>query len=251
MNTVYVIEWTFTPPDYFEQSIRIVKDNYEMTIDNGKVTAKVDEKHYYLENNLRDLLSGELNDRFLGAQLINYTPYKLSGPSVHKLLPDGRIEHILDIHSASHIHVSENVDILIKDGDGNIIGDTRRNRLAEKKSIADLMAKHRNNNLTLTSITNSFNEALNDPKNELVHLYEIRDAIQDKYGGQKAACNDLGLNTGEWDKLGNLANNRKQGRHRGQQVGVLPDATENELNEARNIAQKMIMSYMDFLENQG
>ena len=89
-----------------------------------------------------------------------------------------------------------------------------------------------------------------DPDNELVHLYEIRDALQDKFGGKNPACYELGLNLVDWGRLGDLANNRKQGRHRGQQVGALHDATNEELNEARTIARKMILGYLEFLENQ-
>ena len=80
MSAVYVIEWTFSPPDYFEQSISIERDDYEMWIERGKVEARVKEEHYDDEHQMRDQLHEFLNDRLLGVQLLIHQPYELSIP---------------------------------------------------------------------------------------------------------------------------------------------------------------------------
>ncbi len=94
--------------------------------------------------------------------------------------------------------------------------------------------------------------AVNEPNNELVHLYEIRDALSTKFGGENAARTKLAISNANWSRLGQLANSAplRQGRHRGKKVGELRDATESELKETRNIARNMIEAYFDYLEKQ-
>jgi len=48
-----------------------------------------------------------------------------------------------------------------------------------------------------------------------------------------------------------LANDEplKQGRHRGRNLEILRDATEDELVEARNFTRELIGKYLDYLEN--
>ena len=88
----------------------------------------------------------------------------------------------------------------------------------------------------------SYSWAVSFPDDELVYLYEIRDAATEPYGKQVAARNALGISKTDWDKLGSLANNEplRQGRHRGSQTADLRNATEDELEEARRIAREII-----------
>lgn len=91
--------------------------------------------------------------------------------------------------------------------------------------------------------------SVKDPDNELVHLYEIGDALAKKFGDAVRA--KLGITRAQWSRFGRLANNEplRQGRHRGKNAGNLRDATEGELQEARGIARTMIEAYLQFLEN--
>jgi pimeloyl-ACP methyl ester carboxylesterase len=92
----------------------------------------------------------------------------------------------------------------------------------------------------------SFNALGKDPDNELVHLYEIRDALTERLPDARTK---LGITRSEWSRFGQLANDEplRQGRHRGTNVGNLRDATEGELQEARRIARKMIEAYLGLL----
>ena len=90
MTAVYVLEWIFSPANYFEELIHIQRDNYEMWIEPGKVEARVAEEFCADHREMREKLHTALNDRFLGVQLVTYKPYQLSQPSMYKLNPDGR-----------------------------------------------------------------------------------------------------------------------------------------------------------------
>jgi hypothetical protein len=74
------LDWHFTPPNYFEQSITVSRDHYTMVIDNGKAEATIDAAVYDANPSMRDTLHRELNARFLAVQLLNHSPYALAKP---------------------------------------------------------------------------------------------------------------------------------------------------------------------------
>src|SRR4030042_6218270 len=90
MEDIVVLEWKFSPPDYFEEPIHIKRDDYIMTISNGTVEARIKPEIYDKDQSMRDRLYSSLNDRFLGVQLFSHKPYELSKASMYRLHPDGR-----------------------------------------------------------------------------------------------------------------------------------------------------------------
>jgi hypothetical protein len=250
MEDIVVLEWKFSPPDYFEEPIHIKRDDYVMTISNGTVEARIRPELYDKDQSIRDRLHSSLNDRFLGVQLFSHKPYELSKASMYRLHRDGR-KDITIFPEPILITVSMGEpDIIVKDKDGNVISDSRQERIQKKQELAELAEKYRQKDPFLASILHSYNEAVNDPDNELVHLYEIRDAIAKHFGGELAAKSVLGISGTQWSRLGKLANDEplKQGRHRGKNPGVLRDATEGELREARSITRNLVEAYLDYLE---
>jgi hypothetical protein len=252
MDDVVVLEWSFSPPDYFEEMIHIVLKTYSMTIDNGKVEARIAPVVYDKEPKIRDELHAALNARFLGVQLLIHTPYKLSKPSMYRLHPDGRRD-ITIFPEPCAITASVGIpDIVVKDKNGNIVSDSQRDRSERKKKLAELAEKYSPQDKVVESMLASYNMAVNDPSNELVHLYEIRDALVTKFGGESIAQKTLAISSRQWSRLSRLANDDpfRQGRHRGKKLGELRDARTSELEKARSIARKMIEAYFDYLERQ-
>lgn len=128
---------------------------------------------------------------------------------------------------------------------GRAVVDTKRDRVEKKVELAELAAAHASDHV-LASMLRSFDTAVRDPDNELVHLYEIRDALVARFGTEAAARTAIKLDKKRWSTLGRLCNDEplKQGRHRGSKPAVpLRDATEGELSEARDIARAMIEAY--------
>ncbi|MEP6742496.1 MAG: kelch repeat-containing protein [bacterium] len=83
MNAVVVLEWHFSPPDYFEEEIRIARDDYTMSIADGKVEATIDVAIYDANPSLRGALHDALNDRLRMDTARFY--------STATLLADGRV----------------------------------------------------------------------------------------------------------------------------------------------------------------
>jgi hypothetical protein len=248
-----MLDWTFSPPDYFEEPIEISRQDYTMTIADGQVHAKIDSTIYEAKPEMRAELHDALNDRFLGVQLLTHRAYELSRPNVTRVHPDGRRDVFAEIEPMS-IRVSMGaVDFRRTDKDGNVIADSKQERIDKKKSLAELIAAHRAKDTLLDSLLCSQTAAIRDPNNELVHLYEIRDALCTKFKGEHPTRAAPGIGRTEWSRFGALCNDEplRQGRHRGQKAGALRDATESELIEARGIARAMIEAYLQYLEAPG
>lgn len=250
LTDVVVLEWTFSPPDYFEAPIHIIETGYDMTIDAGKVEARINPGVYDQEHRMRGNLHQALIGRFLGVQLLCHRPYKLSNASMSRLHPDGRKDVTLFVESCVMTMSGGTVDFIVKDKEGNVVSDSRKDRIEQKKELSELAGKFHGVNALATLLLNSYQAAVIDPSNELVHLYEIPDALSKNFGGESAAIAALGFNAGRWSQLKKIANDAhlKQGRHRGISLGELRDATGAELNEARTISRDLVEGYLQYLD---
>jgi hypothetical protein len=248
-NPNIVLEWAFSPADYFEEPSEIHRDNYTMTIANGKVEARVESPVYDKDPSLRQALHDALTGLFLGVQLLVHKPFTLSGPTVIRLNPDGQRDIQVELDPIG-IKLGISMEIQVLDKDGKVLRDSRRERIEKKKSLAARVENLRAKDPLLAALLQSYDKAVRDPDNELVHLYEIRDALSKRFGEGNAARLALGISSGAWTRLGKLANDEplRQGRHRGKSAGTLRDATDSELVEVRNIARSMIESYLLYLE---
>ena len=78
MSSVIVLEWKFSPPDYFESPTEIEQDNYTMTIDNCKAEAKIDSEVYEANPLMRDALhkAPTVDSSVYCSTAISYTIYQ-------------------------------------------------------------------------------------------------------------------------------------------------------------------------------
>ncbi len=249
MENVVLLEWTFTPPDYFEDEIRIVGCDYEMIINNGKVEVRISPEVYDKNHQMRDSLHAELHDRFLGVQILTHKLFDLSKASMCRIHSDGRKDVTIFPESCVMTMSVGSVDIAQTDKGGNVVSDSRRERIEKIKEFAELVRVFRPKDTVCESLVKSYMSAVNDPDNELVHLYEIRDALSKLFSGEVSARQALGISASDWSLLGKLANHEplKQGRHRGQSAGELRDADSDELRQARRIARSFIEAYLRYL----
>ena len=168
---------------------------------------------------------------FIGAALVSQVRFTLIAGSEEIIYPDGRKNVSIQVDSMISASTMDTVGLIGKDRNGVIISDTKQERLNKIRELSILAAKYIKTDPIVESILSSFEKSLNNPKTELVHLYEIRDSLSKKYSGEKAAKNALGISDSKWKRLGQLANNESlnQGRHSGKHIGGLRDANEDEL----------------------
>lgn len=252
MSETVVLEWKFSPPDYFESPIEISKDDYTMIIADGKAEAKIDSAIYKANPSIRDELHDELTALFLAGMLFSHREYHLSG-SMICIHPDGRKDYVMKCDPCHLKLTGHTIDFQKCDKDGNIVVDTMQDRIDKRSHIGDLVGRHLAYDDVLKSMLNSFEAAVKDPDNELVHLYEIRDCLVHKFGKKSKKSGAqlvLGISDSDWNGIGKPANNPsvRQGRHCSQRGGAIRDATDDELFKARSSARKMIEAYLRYLD---
>ena len=246
-----VIEWKYDPKDYFEEKIIISNENYKMDIVDGSVKARVDPKFFYEPKDLMSELHDQVESRFLAVQVMTHMPFTLSKPSRYDLRADGTKNIYISVDPVVMKVSIGNADIVVKDKNGNIVSDTKKDRIDKKKWFAETSGKYRTKDPTLDRMLKSYNMSVTDPDNELVHLYEARDAVSKKFGKKGKAKSAINITEKEWNSLGRIANDEPllQGRHRGQNAGKLRKAELSELELARRVASKIVENYMKYLEN--
>ena len=247
-----VIEWAYEPKDFFETKLVIKYKDFELIIDSGLAEARLSPDYFDRADCIAKELTQDLESRFMAGQVMAHEQYKLSKPSRYDLRIDGGKNIYCQVDLVCVASIGK-VDLIQRDANGHIISDTKQERIEKKKRLADLAAKFRLIDTTLDQMLRSYNASVSDPKNELIHLYEIRDAAAKKFGNSSKAKTKLTITNDQWNTLGRLANDEPltQGRHRGQNPGTLRDAESAELDQARNIAAKIIENYLNYLEKNG
>lgn len=141
------------------------------------------------------------------------------------------------------------VDFRLTDQSGAVVRDSRQERIDRRNHFAQAAAAYIGDPVA-NSILRSYSAAVNDAGNELIRLYEVRDALATHFGGEVATRASLSISSSSWSTPGRLADREPltQGRHRGQHLGALRDATPEELETARSIARAMIDKYLAHLE---
>lgn len=241
---MYIVEWTYEPTDYFEVPVEFACGDFTVSAKDGRLRAEIPDDLYPTDHSLRSVLHHDVHCRFLAAQVMNETPYVLSNPSVARHRLDGGIDAFMFAQTIGAGTVFGRADFIQKDADGNIVRDTRTDRIIARNEFAQLVGQF-SDNAVLIAILRSYSAAMNDSKNELIHLYEIRESLATLFGGEALTRKTLDFEKPQWSTLGRLANDEpiRQGRHRGKHNGELRDATGAELSQARSIARDLILSY--------
>ena len=244
------LEWQYTPPNYLEQPIEVSRPGIRLEISNGIAVAHIEPETFENNSSISADLTKVIENRLYAVQVLTHKNFSLGKPSRSDLREDGKRNAFLEVDSCKITISCGPVDFVTTDKDGNIISDTRQERIDKQKWFAEMADRYRDADSTLDHILKSYQKSVIDQEDEFVHLYEIRDALSAKFGGENNAKKKLEITNNEWKVIGELANNRplKQGRHRGKSVGALRAAAPSELEAARKSAAYLIERYLIFLE---
>lgn len=244
------LKWKYSPDTYLEEPVSIKFKGGTLEIKDGVALTDIDPEIFHADQSLREELTKKIESRLHAVQIMTHKDFELSKSSRTDLQEDGKKHHFLEVDSCVMTMSVGSVDLIVKDKDGKIVSDTKRERLDKQSNFASLVEKHRSNDATLDHVLKSYQQSVRDPSNELVHLYEIRDALAKNFGSKKTAISALGITTDEWDEIGKLANHLplQQGRHRGQATGSLRNAEPAELEMARKSSSNPVEKYLEFLE---
>jgi hypothetical protein len=235
------LEWSYRPLDLFEEDYLVAEADYDLRFAAGKVVATLripqDPVPPDLETRIESHVKGVLEMRQCQAR----RPYELHGPVGHHYDGTGKSVMIRAGTAVGRGHMLA-PDVVISDADGRVLRSTRMDRVSSDFATLDVVAPRIKRSLTLRSMVESYAASITDPANELVHLYEVRDALTKHFRREGLARKALGITAAEWRLLGQLANDApiEQGRHRGKHLAGRRPASQRELEEARTIAWKWI-----------
>lgn len=242
------LEWMYQPTDLFEAVYCDANTEYELVVEGGRVVATLAVPQNPVVEGLERQIEAHVTAIFLVRQLQVHRTYTLQGPRVYQH-EGGQRNVAIRVGSVLSAESVGQPDIILRDQSGSIIRDTRAERLAAHTSLLKSITPKLTRSAVLHGLFTSYSRAVSDPSNELVHLYEIRDALSQHYGGERKARATLNINHHEWQRLGVLANVEplQQGRHRGKNIGGHRVASSEELEEARSIVRNWIMAFAQTL----
>ncbi len=170
------IEWIVQPPDFFESQYQYQTDEYTVVIDKRRVLVTSFTEKNPLSDSFLDRLSNEIESIFNTRQLQVHKKYTLEGPRICKYHNNHKNAIIHVENSVLHLSAPP-IDILIQDSAGRMIHDTKSERIAIDKQMLDLIIPNVPRSIELQNMLRSYNSAVNDPFNELVYYYEIREIL--------------------------------------------------------------------------
>jgi hypothetical protein len=239
------LHWDYTPTDFFEAPYSHVSPVYDLRIQDGSAVAVLHVAQDPVDANLSTEIESRVASLFLVRQLQTHRQYSLGGKCVHQH-SDG--QHFVVVPDGIDIGISFDIgriDSQVVDADGNVVWDSREERIASESALLELVAPKLMGSPELRAMFESYTTAVDDPSNEFVHLYEVRDALVAHFGSELAARKGLEIGKKEWQRIGILADVEpvEVGRHRGRHAPALRAPTPEELDEARAIIGRWILAF--------
>lgn len=241
------LEWKYEPVDFFENEIHLELLDGEVKIARGNAKGVFPSPYLDHKANFRDNAHEALRACFLAQAVQIGKSFVLHLPGMTVEYPGGRRGPRIFCESITLRVELSSPDISIKDAEGNVIGDTRAERLASQAQFRHKVATLYPGDPTLQKILHSFNTAQMDKENFLVHLYEIVDSLRSQFGSESEARSRIGISKSEWSAFGKLANDEpvREGRHRGKH-SQLRSCTNTEILSATAFAKRLIEKYVEF-----
>jgi hypothetical protein len=160
-----------------------VGDKYDLLIKDGRVVATLRTSCHPVVDDpeVMQTAKKDVETVFLSRGVCVHRKFTLrGGPGIHR--PSGGTITLQLPFISSTTTVFDKHHIVILDENGNIVGDSEANRIEAEYSMLDLITSKHDQSPILRSLLNSYRRAVDDPSNELIHLYEILEALTEHFG---------------------------------------------------------------------
>jgi hypothetical protein len=251
MTTVATdLEWGYEPGDLFEAQCSFILESGTLTVENGKACLRLKISNDPVTAETREAVSAQVTTVFDARRFLVHRAYTIRGPHVIQHQEDGK-RHIAVILEGVQAKVTGgSLDFIATNAMGQVVSDSKADRLISHHAFVSDLAPKAAKSPLLASLLRSYGAAVSDPSDELVYLYEIRDALFSHFGDEQSACHALDITKQEWKELGRLANVEPllEGRHRGQHIQGSRPANQEELAAARSAAKLLILHFADTVQ---
>lgn len=247
-EAVTVLEWDYTPPDFFEEPVQVILDTGTIEIDNGRARGSFNALEHSRGSESRNEIHERLRQKFMAQQLFSGCTFILDRPgNMTREHPGGGRDHTLFAEPGHGKTAGAPAHFRITDPEGVVIQDNRSEQMAEQRGYLDKIGELGPEHPKLIRMLKSFGMSVEDEQNCFVHLYEVRDILKTEFGNGGIARKTLGKDN--WNNLGQLANDdpNTASRHRGGHITLQP-ASDKTLNAGRECARSLILAYVDHLE---
>jgi len=246
MHVKTTLEYTYEPPSLFEIATTVDTPVGCLVFNAGSAVLTLVQPTKPVSRELVANATASVRLALQGRQMLARQSFTLRGPNITHHNDNGSRDIVLIAETGMLRITGHAPDILITAADGTVVRDTRVERLERDTELLTRLVSKGSTSVIARRMIESFGKSIDDPANELVHLYEIRDAAADHFGGETIARAKLKVSKAEWSQLGRLANDEplNQGRHRGRQSELLRDAAPDELSVARRIARQIIEAFV-------
>lgn len=139
-------------------------------------------------------------------------------------------------------------DTIASNDQGVEITNSKRLKLNNILELIRIFSDNEGKDDVLKFILDCYNKSLKSNDLSVSALYDIRDALKANFKNEKTAKSQLKISNTSWRRMGDIANSLpiSQSRHKGEKVN-LREITQQELVEIREIATKMIISYLKYI----
>ena len=240
-----VIEWPYEPPNFFETPFYRSYQEYELHIQDGRARATLKTPVDPVPTDVKTAIQKRLEAVFAARRLcthLAYTPLDLESIRIYQHHSDGHTNTAITLKGSIVAISSGSAEFVLTDSTGRILRDSKAERITEQDRYIDLIVNGDEKHPLVSALWRSYGAAVNDPADEFIHLFEIRDALKKHFGDEQNAKKELGISDTKWKRLGILANSEpvEQSRHRGQHLSGRRPASQSEIEEARSIAKELI-----------
>lgn len=131
------LEWTYQPAGLFEAPYRHAGSEYELLVDGGKAIATLRIAQDPVKPQLEERIGTYVTNLFIVRQFQVHRKYDLRGPAVCQHAA-GRRSVAVRIEGQALITVGGQADIVVRDAGGNIVRDTKNERISEHAAVLEL-----------------------------------------------------------------------------------------------------------------
>jgi hypothetical protein len=239
------LEWSYEPTDFFEAPSTFTVDTGTLTIDSGKVSLHLNAPDHPVAAEIRERAISQVTAVFDARRLLLHRAYVIRGPDETHRDECGNRHISIQLEGAQLKLNGGSVDFTVTNAAGKVVSDSKADRITTQHEFVAKLAPKVAKSRLLRSLLRSYGVAVSDPGDELVHLYEMRDALSSHFGNEESARQALGITKPEWQQLGKLANAEplREGRHRGRHIQGTRPATHEELEAARTAAKLLVIRF--------
>lgn len=247
MGSKAILEWSYIPSDLIDGVLEFEKYGGRVVAQNGRAKAEFDECDYRADSDLAGKLLHTLQARIAPIERRKHQAAEFSTfPTLTVTHPDGASEVYLEGHAS--VRISDHLVIQII-RNGVVIVDSAQEQADEEARQGEILECHADDAL-LSQILASHKNALKDRNNEFVHLYEILDALEKKFGRFYRVADSLAFDVSRLKAFQAACNTpTTASRHRGSASGPLRRPTQGEYETARSVAWDLVMAYATFLDS--